>query len=122
MSTCDRWAPLRIALALAIHVVVWGLLLGTVLVFGPRFDSFFRDYNMKLPWVTEQVMWAAMVVYRFWPVAIAALFLSLAVDGAILFLASRWRETLWLGRIWAVVLALVPLLGLLLVWGALLYP
>ena len=115
-------ARLRIALALAIHVVGWGLLLGTLLVFGPRFDSFFRDYGLKLPWVTEQVMWASQFVWRFWPVAITAFFLSLAVDGAVMFLASRLRETLWLGRIWAVIVALVPLFGLLLVWAALLYP
>lgn len=89
---------------LVFSLVLVGILVGFIL---PRFESFYRDFEAKLPMLTRLLMGAAMGARKFWPVlllaAVAAVLALYRLRGSASFRASvdRWKLRLPLGgEVW----------------------
>lgn len=89
---------------LVFSFVLVGILVGFIL---PRFESFYRDFEAKLPALTRGLMGTALAVRKFWPLillagAAAALALfRLRRKASFRVALDRWKLRLPLGRdIW----------------------
>ncbi len=89
---------------LVFSFVLVGVLVGFIL---PRFESFYRDFEAKLPPLTRLLMATALGVRKFWPVLVLAAaaavlgFFRLRRRGSFRIALDRWKLRLPVGReIW----------------------
>lgn len=97
--------------------LVWAAL---VLFYVPRMEHVFRDFNMKLPWLTERLMAASRWFGAYWYVLAPFFAACLAVDGVVTFLLFGRPGTRPLARLWTALMLLLPL-AVLLVTGLAMY-
>ncbi len=109
---------LTTAVVVAIHAFLWSAWLLGVWVWMPRTEQIFREFNMRLPDLTVQVIYLSRWLCTYPVVAGMGLCLFLGVDGLIYFsLRSTRRFVSELWSIFVIVMAaaviVVTLLALL---------
>jgi type II secretory pathway component PulF len=95
---------------MAIHALLWLLLLLYLSLFVPRLAKTLRDFNMRLPdataWMLALSSW--MVTY-FYLVPVVFL-LALALDAGVVLLLRRVTVWSWPGYLWAGLVTLATLI------------
>jgi type II secretory pathway component PulF len=113
-------AALYTAAFVLAEAVVWLAWLALMLICGPRSLRTFRDFNMKLPWLTEQFMAGSMWLTHYWYVLIPVIPCLLAATGVVDFLLRREERTRSVAWLWTVLMLLLPM-AVLLISGLALY-
>jgi hypothetical protein len=112
-----HWVKLTL-LGWFVHVCIAGGMVSRVAMIGPRYEQRYREYNLRLPWLSEQVLAASrMQAGGADPWVFASLALT---DLMVLAAFARWERPLWKWWFWGVLVVL--LLGWPLVELALLLP
>jgi hypothetical protein len=95
-----------------LHAFLWCAVVASLLLYVPRAEKLFRDFNMTLPAVTMLVLAVARWVGNYWYILPFWLVYLLAADGGLLVLFYRRRRSLaWA---WGLLNAAVPVvLGVL---------
>jgi hypothetical protein len=109
-----HWLTLSL-LGWFVHVVIAGGMLSRVAMAGPRYEQRYRDYNLRLPMLTEGLLH----VTRVGGGAIdPSVFGGLAaLNLAVHICLARWERPLWKYWFWGVVIVLLlgwPLVELIL--------
>ncbi len=100
--------------------ILWLAWLALVLFYVPHMFGIFRDFNMKLPWITETFLALTRWVQAYWYVLGLFFVPCLALDAVITFLLYRQPGTRLGARLWMVLMLLLPL-AVLLISGLALY-
>jgi hypothetical protein len=104
----------------AIHSALWCVCLGLLMVYGPKAERTFRDFNMTLPALTIYTLAAARWVGNYWYILLIWLVLGLTIDvGLLVMLYPRRRALAWA---WALLLLLLPLAVGVVIFFALMMP
>jgi type II secretory pathway component PulF len=101
---------------------LWLVWLALVLFYVPRMEYTFRNFGMRLPWLTVTFLPVAHWLHAYWYVLVPFFAACLAADGVITFLLFGKAETRLLARLWVVLMLLLPLAVLLLSGLALYLP
>jgi len=92
----------------AIHGVLWAAVLLGFFLFVPRAERVFRDFNMKLPAITELVMALSRWIENNARNVGIFVFFLLVVDGVSYF-HLRSSAPRFVSKLWAVAMLLLPL-------------
>src|SRR5262249_25137728 len=103
-----------------VHVVLGAGVFTRLVVGGPYYQQRYAEFNLKLPWLTEQVFHGSSWLMRGTELDNLILGVVALVDLGMLILLARTDRTLWHGWFWGIVILL--LLLLLVVQYALLIP
>jgi type II secretory pathway component PulF len=103
-----------------LDAVLWLAWLALVLFYVPHMEHTFRDFNMKLPWITESFLALTRWVPVYWYVLGLFFVPCLAADAIITFLLFRKPGTREVARLWTVLMLLLPA-AVLLISGLALY-
>lgn len=104
------------------HAFLWGLVLVLLLVFVPGQERQFRDFGLKLPEITAQVILWSRAISEY-VVLVPFLFLAtLIADGGIILLLRLGLGRRWLSWVWFILLAMSALVTLWLCWWAMWLP
>jgi type II secretory pathway component PulF len=91
-----------------VHVVLSFTLFSRLLLAGPGYERTFRDFNMKLPALTELFMPLSRAVSQHGFEVLVALPILWLVDAVVLWLLGGW--TRWEGRLWFWVVTILLML------------
>jgi hypothetical protein len=104
----------------SIHTLLWCICFGLLLLYAPKAERTFRDFNMTLPALTIYTLAAARWVGNYWYILLIWLVLGLTVDiGLLVMLYPRRRALAWA---WALLLLLLPLVVGLAIFVTLVIP
>lgn len=87
-----------------VHVVIAGGMLSRIAMVGPSYDEKYREYHLRLPWLTEQLLGATAARDGFDPWIFGGLAL---LDLAILAALARWERPMWKWWFWGVLALLL---------------
>jgi type II secretory pathway component PulF len=61
-------SPLSLAVVLitaCVHVALWAGMFGEMVLFVPRLEVIYQDFNMKLPALSQHVVWLSLLVGQY---------------------------------------------------------
>jgi len=83
-----------------LHGICVIALIAGMLFMVPTYKSIFKDFKMKLPWITEAVVSISDLIIRYWYILPLLIVPLLALDGGIVFFLGqagrRKLRTVWL--------------------------